>query len=143
MRFPVLTRRCFLPALLVLLVLALTACATQSGSNAHDPLPSWNAGPAKSRIIDFVARVTDHRNPDHVPEAERIATFDNDGTLWAEQPMYFQLLFVLDRVRALAPNTRIGRNGSRSRRCWRTICTPSARPAPKDSWNWSQPPMPA
>jgi phosphoserine phosphatase len=68
----------------------------------QDPLPSWNDGASKQTIVDFVAKVTDEASSDFVPEAERIATFDNDGTLWAEQPLYFQLLFTLDRVRALA-----------------------------------------
>ena len=68
-----------------------------------DPLPSWNDGPAKATIVEFVAKVAKQGSPDFVPPAERIATFDNDGTLWAEQPMYFQLLFALDRVKALAP----------------------------------------
>jgi phosphoserine phosphatase len=68
-----------------------------------DPLPSWNDGPAKRTIMDFVARVTDKYSPDFVPAAERIATFDNDGTLWVEQPLYVQGMFVFDRVRALAP----------------------------------------
>jgi len=66
-------------------------------------LPSWNDGAARSAVIDFVARVTTKGSPDYVAPAERIATFDNDGTLWAEQPMYVQLAFALDRVRALAP----------------------------------------
>ena len=60
--------------------------------------------PAKKAIIDFVQVTTDKSNPKFVPPAERIATFDNDGTLWVEQPMYFQFLFALDRVKALAPN---------------------------------------
>ena len=68
-----------------------------------DPLPSWNDGPAKASIVEFVAKVAKHGSPDFVPPAERIAVFDNDGTLWAEQPMYFQLFFALDRVQALAP----------------------------------------
>ena len=68
-----------------------------------DSLPSWNDGKAKQSIIAFVAKVTKAGTPDFVPSAERIATFDNDGTLWAEQPMYFQLLFAIDRVKALAP----------------------------------------
>jgi hypothetical protein len=59
-----------------------------------DPLPSWHDGPAKKAIADFVARVTTPGNVDHVQPAERIATFDNDGTLWMEQPIYFQLAFV-------------------------------------------------
>jgi phosphoserine phosphatase len=68
-----------------------------------DPLASWNDGANKRAIVDFVARVTRQGGPDFVPPDERIATFDNDGTLWAEQPMYFQLLFAFDRVKALAP----------------------------------------
>jgi phosphoglycolate phosphatase-like HAD superfamily hydrolase len=79
----------------------------QSGSSAQapgkDPLPSWNAGAVRTAITDFVARVADKRGRDYVPPPERIATFDNDGTLWAEKPVYFQVQFALDRVRALAP----------------------------------------
>jgi phosphoglycolate phosphatase-like HAD superfamily hydrolase len=70
---------------------------------AADPLPSWNEGSAKKSITAFVAKVTTEGSAEFVPPAERIATFDNDGTLWAEQPLYFQLLFALDRVKALAP----------------------------------------
>jgi phosphoserine phosphatase len=66
-------------------------------------LPSWNDGVAKQAIMEFVKRVTQTGSPDFVPAAERIAVFDNDGTLWSEQPFYFQGLFVFDRVRALAP----------------------------------------
>jgi hypothetical protein len=69
----------------------------------HDLNSSWNGGAAKRAITDFVARVTAQGGPDFVPPAERIAVFDNDGTLWAEQPMYFQLAFILDRLKALAP----------------------------------------
>ncbi len=72
-------------------------------ANPADPLPSWNDGATRKAIIEFVTKVTKQGSPDFVPPAERIATFDNDGTLWAEQPMYFQLLFALDRVKALAP----------------------------------------
>jgi haloacid dehalogenase-like hydrolase len=68
-----------------------------------DPLPSWNDGPNKKAITDFVARVTQQGGPDFVPPPERIATFDNDGTLWVEHPMYTQLAFILDRVKVLAP----------------------------------------
>jgi hypothetical protein len=57
------------------------------------PLPSWNDSAAKKAILEFVAKVTKEGSPDFVPPAERIATFDNDGTLWAEQPLYFQFLF--------------------------------------------------
>ncbi|WP_233558117.1 HAD family hydrolase [Alginatibacterium sediminis] len=68
-----------------------------------DSLPSWNDGKSKQSIIEFVAKVTEKGSPDFVPLEERIAVFDNDGTLWAEQPMYFQLFFALDRVKELAP----------------------------------------
>jgi len=70
---------------------------------AHDPLPSWNDSAPKKAIVAFVDKVTKEGSQDFVPVPERIATFDNDGTLWAEQPMYFQLCFALDRVKALAP----------------------------------------
>ena len=68
-----------------------------------EALASWNDGKAKSAIVEFVTKVTKEGSPDFVPPAERIATFDNDGTLWAEQPMYFQFLFAVDRGKALAP----------------------------------------
>ncbi len=68
-----------------------------------DPLPSWNEGAVKKSITDFVARVTTQGSPDFVPVAERIAVFDNDGTLWAEQPFYFQLAFAFDQIKAMAP----------------------------------------
>jgi hypothetical protein len=70
---------------------------------AAEPLPSWNEGPAKKAIIEFVQATTTQGSPKFVPPPERIATFDNDGTLWSEQPMYVQLAFVIDRVKALAP----------------------------------------
>jgi phosphoserine phosphatase len=70
---------------------------------AQEPLPSWNDTAPKKAIVTFVERVTKQGSPDFVPPEERIATFDNDGTLWAEQPIYFQLVFALDRVKALAP----------------------------------------
>jgi phosphoglycolate phosphatase-like HAD superfamily hydrolase len=72
-------------------------------AQAADALTSWNGGVAKQAIVDFVGRVTKEGSPDFVPPTERIATFDNDGTLWAEQPMYFQLAFAIDRIKALAP----------------------------------------
>ena len=72
-------------------------------ANAADPLPSWRDGAAKSAIIQFVDRVTKDDSPDYLAASERIATFDNDGTLWSEHPAYFQLLFAMDRVKALAP----------------------------------------
>ncbi len=82
------------------LVLVLTASVHAQSS---DPLPSWNKSPAKQAITRFVRNVTSKGEPHFVPPAERIAVFDNDGTLWSEQPMYFQLAFALDRVKTLAP----------------------------------------
>jgi hypothetical protein len=79
--------------------LALAATLAQ----AADVLPSWNHGPVKQAIVKFVGDITRENSPNFVAEPERIATFDNDGTLWAEQPMYFQLAFALDRVKVLAP----------------------------------------
>ncbi len=104
------SRRC-VSVVSVLLVMA-AACGREpapaappatASAPAADPLPSWNDGATKKAIVDFVGRVTRQGGPDFVPQAERIATFDNDGTLWAEQPLYFQFLFALDRVKALAP----------------------------------------
>ncbi len=77
---------------------------------AADPLPSWNDGASKSAIVDFVNRVTDESSPDYRPAADRVAVFDNDGTLWAEKPVYFQLAYALDQVRALAPEHSEWRN---------------------------------
>ena len=68
-----------------------------------DPLPSWNDGASKRSIVEFVSRITRPGGSDFVPPSERIATFDNDGTLWVEHPMYVQLVFALDRVKAMAP----------------------------------------
>ena len=79
-----------------------SAASDETVAAARDPLPSWNDGPAKQQIIEFVARTTDEASPDFVPEARRIATFDNDGTLWTERPLYPQVLFALDRVRSMA-----------------------------------------
>jgi phosphoglycolate phosphatase-like HAD superfamily hydrolase len=84
-------------------LLALLLGLVSVPARADDALPSWNDGPNKAAVVDFVTRVTTEGGPDFVPVPERIATFDNDGTLWAEQPLYFQLLFALDRVKALAP----------------------------------------
>jgi hypothetical protein len=81
----------------------VSALALTSSSHAQDPLPSWNDTAPKKAITAFVERVTREGSPDFVPPAERIATFDNDGCLWSEQPMYFQLIFAIDRVKTLAP----------------------------------------
>jgi phosphoserine phosphatase len=87
-----------------LLAAALVATVAFTAiAQAADPLPSWNDGPAKQSILTFVGKVTKPGSPDFVPVPERIAVYDNDGTLWAEQPVYFQLAFALDRVKALAP----------------------------------------
>jgi hypothetical protein len=86
-----------------LVALAAATLVAAAVAHAADALPSWNDGPTKSAILQFVGKVTQQGSPDFVPEPERIAVFDNDGTLWAEQPMYFQLIFALDRVKALAP----------------------------------------
>ena len=68
-----------------------------------DPLPSWNEGEVKNSITAFVKKVTDSTSAEFIPVNDRIATFDNDGTLWSEQPLYFQFFFVIDRVKAMAP----------------------------------------
>jgi phosphoserine phosphatase len=86
-----------------LVALLVALASVHSVARAADWLPSWNEGAHKARIVDFVQSVTDPMSKQYVPPAERIAVFDNDGTLWAEQPMYFQLAFILDRVKALAP----------------------------------------
>jgi len=80
----------------LLALLALPAAAIA------DPLPSWRDGPARDRITAFVEGVTEPGGPDYVTPAHRIAVFDNDGTLWAEKPVYFQVLFALDRIAAMA-----------------------------------------
>lgn len=72
-------------------------------ASAADPLPSWNEGKSKQSIAAFVEKIAQEGTPDFVPVPERIAVFDNDGTLWSEQPMYFQFLFALDRIKVLAP----------------------------------------
>jgi phosphoglycolate phosphatase-like HAD superfamily hydrolase len=84
----------------VLFALLLTAAAAAQ----TDPLPSWNEGAAKTAITDFVSRTATDGGPDFVAPAERIAVFDNDGTLWSEQPVYFQLAFALDQVKTMAPD---------------------------------------
>jgi hypothetical protein len=93
-------RRIIFASLLALAAgLALGTCAFAE----TDPLPSWNDGPTKKEIIEFVHDTTDESSPTFVPAADRIATFDNDGTLWPSHPIYTQLAFALDRIKALAP----------------------------------------
>jgi phosphoserine phosphatase len=89
---------------------APASVAAQPTPTVVDPLPSWNEGAAKAAIVAFVARVTRKDGPNFVPPSERVATFDNDGTLWSEQPIYVQLAFALDRVRDLAPRHPEWRN---------------------------------
>jgi phosphoserine phosphatase len=85
------------------LLVALWLCAAAAPAVSQPALASWRDGPARTAITAFVERVTRPGSPGFVPPTERIAVFDNDGTLWSEQPMYFQLAFALDRVKALAP----------------------------------------
>jgi phosphoserine phosphatase len=86
----------------LILSIFILLLATSGASQAADPLPSWQDGASKQAIVAFVEKVTKAETADFVPPAERIAVFDNDGTLWAEQPAYFQLLFAIDRVKALS-----------------------------------------
>ena len=96
-----------------LTVLVAIPCAAQ------ELLPSWNDGSTKKAILEFVAAVTDKNSNDYVEPAERIATFDNDGTLWVEYPMYTQALFAFDRVKTLAPqHPEWKKPSSLSKGCW-------------------------
>ena len=92
------TRRDFTTFLAALALLSQTVPVL-----AQDVLPSWNDGASRNAIIDFVTAVTTEGGPDYVAPDDRVATFDNDGTLWSEQPYYFQLAFALDRIKAMAP----------------------------------------
>jgi phosphoserine phosphatase len=83
-------------------LLFVLAGSVTAAAQAPDPLPSWNEGASKRAIVSFVEAVTRQGSPDYVPLAERIATFDNDGTLWNEQPGYAQAFFIVDRIKALA-----------------------------------------
>ena len=87
----------------ILLAAALVGAVafTTTIARAQDPLPSWNDGAAKSAIVNFVKMTTDSASPKFVPPAERIATFDQDGTLWVEHPVYSQVMYCLDQVPAL------------------------------------------
>ena len=89
------------PGVLVAAALVLTSLAS---AGQADPLSSWKDGATKARIVSFIEEATDPASKGFVPVADRVAVFDNDGTLWAEQPVYFQLAFVIDRVRELAPS---------------------------------------
>jgi phosphoglycolate phosphatase-like HAD superfamily hydrolase len=84
------------------LLVAAPLVAAVAVASAADPLPSWSEGASKKSIVEFVDRVTREGSADYIAARERIAVFDNDGTLWAEQPMYFQAAFALDRIKTLA-----------------------------------------
>src|SRR6186713_2979506 len=102
-RVPAIDRRVRLSSFAMLRLLSASLRSTSALAQARDPLLSWNEGATKASILDFVARVTTQGGPFFVPVDQRIATFDNDGTLWVEQPMYVQLAFALDRINLLAP----------------------------------------
>jgi len=95
--------------ILPIIALALVACnpqpqeAATTTEPAPEPLPSWNEGSTKEAIIQYVETVTNENNQNYIPPSDRIATFDNDGCLWTEQPLYSQLLYTLDRINYLAP----------------------------------------
>src|SRR5690349_2807805 len=96
-------RRTFLAIIALALVAATGLALAPDWKATFDPLPSWNEGIAKHTIIDFVRRATAEGGPDYIPPDKRIATFDNDGTLWVEQPVYVQVAFVFDRIAEMAP----------------------------------------
>ena len=118
-------RRIGMRCVVIAVLLAAITAAAQT-----DPLPAWNDGPTRQAIVEFVQKVTDKSSPDFVPPAERIATFDNDGTLWTEHPMYTQL--------AWRPGIRSGRPNSPSRPCSTTTSRPWRRQASRgwSSWSW-------
>jgi phosphoserine phosphatase len=89
--------------LAVLSINLFYSCSVKQNESI-DPLPSWNEGKSKQSIIDFVNDVSNENSPNYIKPEDRIATFDNDGTLWSEQPYYFQLQFALDRIKAMAPD---------------------------------------
>lgn len=103
-------KRFFKTTFIVLILCGLISCGQQSEKETaattpvatQDPLPSWNEGSTKTAILDYVSSVTNPDSPDFIPIEDRIATFDNDGNLWSEKPVYFQLLFAIDRVKAMA-----------------------------------------
>src|ERR1700726_290891 len=84
--------------------LLLTAPASAQATPSASPLPSWNDGAVKQAILDFVRTTTDAACPNHVPAEDRIAVFDQDGTLWVEHPMYTQVIYCLERVPAVVAN---------------------------------------
>ncbi|MBY6211927.1 haloacid dehalogenase-like hydrolase [Microbulbifer agarilyticus] len=103
MQLRILPYRFATTALWLLLVSLACLSAGVWATESNDPLPSWSDGKTKQAIVSFVEKTTREGSPDFVPENQRIATFDNDGTLWAEQPVYFQLIYALDQVKKMAP----------------------------------------
>src|SRR3954454_24694733 len=97
------TRRRLGVALSAVAASGVVGLPRRSAADSPPALPSWNDGPAKQTVLDFAKRVTTSGGPDFLPPEDRIATFDQDGTLWVEQPLYAQAMFALERVRALAP----------------------------------------
>ena len=95
-------RLTILPGIIAMLLYSCSP-GPQSDQTEKDPLPSWNGGNTKTSIINFVQEVTNEQSPDFIPIPDRIAVFDNDGNLWSEKPVYFQLFFAMDRVKELAP----------------------------------------
>jgi hypothetical protein len=97
-----------------ILVHAGAACSLAfacSSARASEPLASWNDGPTKARIVAFVQSATDEVGKDYLPPGDRIAVFDNDGTLWSELPMYFQLAFAIDRAFPYRRSLRVSECG--------------------------------
>jgi phosphoglycolate phosphatase-like HAD superfamily hydrolase len=90
------------PICCILSIVLVSICSNVAVAQSTNPLPSWNDGNARRSILAFVEKVTAQGSPDYVPPAERIAAFDNDGTLWTEHPMYTQLAFAMDRIKTLA-----------------------------------------
>jgi hypothetical protein len=93
-----------LPVLSLLVSALSLGLVPALGAQSGAPLPSWNEGPTKAAILKFVSDVTTEGSSSFVEPGERVAVFDNDGTLWAEQPMYVQMAFMLDRVKGMAPS---------------------------------------
>ena len=128
----------------IVLVASLGWLAGAHAQAPADPLPSWNDGAVKKSITDFIPRVTTAGSADFVPLDQRIATFDNDGTLWAEQPMYFQIIVCASiGSRRWPPRTRTGKRSSRSRPRSKTTARRWRRWASPDFCRFWRPPIPA
>lgn len=115
------------------MAVVLAACST---TQASDPLPSWNQGSARQAVIQFVTEVTTIGGPGFVSPDQRVAVFDNDGTLWAEQPAYAQIAFAIARVKALAPQHPEWREQQPFKGVLRTISDPSSPAVSTPCWNW-------